>query len=147
MVKGLSTKIYRTGDGGESWNIEYCQNNLMLSHLEITEAADLIIHNKGISHYEPDADFSCQRSSTNNILTKEIRIYPNPSTGIINVESGNFVIDRVTVFSSTGKRLQLKDNFNPTAVTLNLENLDKGMYYITVEDKLGAQAVRKIIIH
>ena len=76
-----------------------------------------------------------------NIKEKEIidvSIYPNPSNGIINIDSSE-KINTIHVFDITGKTVLTK-----TTNTIDLTNLENGFYFIEVNTPKGT-SIKKII--
>ena len=67
-------------------------------------------------------------------------VYPNPSNGIINVKS-NSNINTITIFNNLGQVVL----FNNTKTTIDITNLNNGIYFCKVSDEFGNVGVRKII--
>ena len=62
-------------------------------------------------------------------LNKYFRIYPNPTSTILNVYSNDVKIDYLEIFDMTGKQMvHLKVNSNQ--ITLPVENLPQGVYQL-----------------
>ena len=74
---------------------------------------------------------------------KELKIYPNPSSGIVNIKSGTR-IQRIEVFNATGQLLQL---YYPNAKTfiLNLGAYQQGLYYVKLNSESGS-VIRKVAL-
>ena len=72
-------------------------------------------------------------------------VYPNPSDGIFTVKS-NFLMKQITVTAIDGKVLQVQ-NSNSNQTTINLETLDKGIYFITLVGINNQVEVKKVIIN
>ncbi len=75
----------------------------------------------------------------------EIKIYPNPTTGIVNIiVSGNeSQIKTVSVCDLSGKILENELDFREN--TLNLSNLNNGIYFLKIQTSLG-KTIHKVII-
>lgn len=82
--------------------------------------------------------------------SQEVMVYPNPSSGIVNITISNADYDKlqITVFNVQGKEVFSSTDTNVNGVynkQINLEELSKGVYYI----KLSAGAnvkIQKLII-
>ena len=105
---------------------------------------------------------SCSNSATSTITvmdctgiedgfaSQEVMVYPNPSSGIVNITISNADYDKlqITVFNVQGKEVFSSTDTNVNGVynkQINLEELSKGVYYI----KLSAGAnvkIQKLII-
>ncbi|MCK9255634.1 MAG: C25 family cysteine peptidase [Bacteroidales bacterium] len=64
--------------------------------------------------------------------TANINIYPNPSTGIINIENEN-IISNISVFNNIGQMLENK-NYKDSNISIDLHNLPNGIYFIKITD-------------
>ena len=74
---------------------------------------------------------------------KQFNIYPNPTSGLLNIDSSASCIHKITISNITGRTLFEKTGKHQHE-TLNLSNLKKGVYIIkiTTDDK---RYVNKII--
>lgn len=72
-------------------------------------------------------------------------VYPNPANGLVNIETdlGNS-IDEVLVTDITGKLYQVSVAINANLATLNLRELNSGLYFVTIKSKAG-NSTQKII--
>ena len=73
--------------------------------------------------------------STNEFQLKNISIYPNPSSGLFNITSGDKKINDVIVYDITGKKLMsilsyAKGNFQNI---LDLSSLSSGTYFVEIQ--------------
>lgn len=68
-------------------------------------------------------------SSTDVALTA----YPNPTTGLVEVNNEGEKIEAINVYNVTGALVSQKLNVANTNATLNLSSLAKGMYMINVQ--------------
>jgi hypothetical protein len=79
---------------------------------------------------------------------KQIRIYPNPSTGIITIEmdpgSGRYSIE---VFSISGQTVFYGNYEYPLdKITLNLSDLSNGLYFVSIKSE-RLRVISKILIN
>lgn len=73
-------------------------------------------------------------ATNNNVFDSEVKIFPNPSTGVFSIESKN-KIQQIEIFNGTGRRM-LSQSFNNTTKTeINLENLSDGFYIFKIHDE------------
>jgi hypothetical protein len=70
-----------------------------------------------------------------NDLESNVNVYPNPVENTLNV-SAAVVIDAVSIFDLTGREV-LRAKPNATAFSLDVADLNKGLYLVTV--KAGKQ--------
>lgn len=73
-----------------------------------------------------------------------VKLYPNPTTGIVNVKvSDNTEMKTVNIFDISGR--MLKNNITIVDNKLDLSHLKNGIYYIKIQTQLGQLAYRVII--
>lgn len=84
---------------------------------------------------------------TNEVNTSDIRLYPNPSTGIVNVQSaGNAAITSVEVFNLLGEQINVNRKINGTSGTIEFANSADGIYLVKVTTTAGT-VTKRITIH
>ncbi|KAA5825158.1 T9SS type A sorting domain-containing protein [Algibacter amylolyticus] len=88
-------------------------------------------------------------STSNEIETTTFKVYPNPATDKLTIKLNNKIEGdfNLKVYSLLGKQLmhlKLKPNGYPVNHDINLNGLDEGMYFLTIE-KLGVIQTLKFI--
>ncbi len=137
-------KIYISEDYGESWNVTYC-NLGAYAHIStifilddepiLVFESNVILVSENISDVEDISDLSEALFS----------IYPNPADKILNIETNdNTEYDKVKIYSIDGKLLLEEDYL--TGMSINIEDLQSGNYYLVLTDKEGKQLGRKLNI-
>ena len=80
-------------------------------------------------------------------LFSNIKIYPNPSKGIINVNLGDNLSGETTyVLYDVQGRIVMNKKSNTMMETLNVENVSNGVYLLSIENG-AAKTTQKIIIN
>lgn len=74
----------------------------------------------------------------------DIRLYPNPTTGVVHIRSDGPDIHRITLFNIHGQRLAAQTP-NSSSCTMNLTAQPAGIYIIHVETEKGT-ATKRIAI-
>lgn len=87
-----------------------------------------------------------------NILTeKDIKIYPNPTKGIISVEITNSDFDSfiIKVYDVIGSMVYQKEitGFNQLKQTIDITEKSKGIYFLSIESGTGQVISKRIILH
>ena len=77
--------------------------------------------------------------STPKFDTSKVTVYPNPTSGIFNVES-TLNIAQIEVYNSTGQKVLTTANRE-----INLQNAANGLYFVTVTTNEGTQGTYKLI--
>ena len=76
-----------------------------------------------------------------------VKIYPNPSKGIININLGKNLTGETTyVLYDVQGRIVMNKKSNATMETLNVENVSNGVYLLSIENG-AAKTTQKIIIN
>jgi len=65
------------------------------------------------------------------VSSSEIRIFPNPTTGILNIETGNLIVGSLEIFDITGKRLLTLKPQNSTS-NIDFSTFTPGVYFIKI---------------
>ena len=69
-------------------------------------------------------------------------IYPNPASTFVQIKGKNLVGHRVKVYDITGKPVSTFEKLKPFE-KLNISNLQKGMYFITVNNSKPVKFIKK----
>ncbi len=72
-------------------------------------------------------------------------IYPNPSSGLINIETSGFVNPFIRIFKVTGEEILKKTNLTELIQSINLVGNSPGLYFVEISDK-EKNVTRKLII-
>jgi hypothetical protein len=98
------------------------------------------IPNNGI---DEDCDGMDLTSSTHEISNSTIKIYPNPTIDIINLELIGQLDYQVNLYNLEGKLIMSESNSNK----INVNSISKGTYLLEIKDlKTGQKIIEKIVI-
>jgi subtilisin-like proprotein convertase family protein len=77
----------------------------------------------------------------------EIKVYPNPAKGFVNIDlaADTFGESTFVMYDVQGRQVISKKSSNAIEV-LNIENLSEGIYMLTIENDLG-KTTRKVVIN
>ena len=67
----------------------------------------------------------------------ELRVYPNPATSELRVENGELRIEKINIYNAVGQVVMEVSDVNATSYRLNVERLNSGLYFISVQTKSG----------
>lgn len=133
-----ATLIANTPDAIYQW--VDCKNNKELPNSNsrdfkptATGSYAVIITNGKCTDTSDCIEFILKPTNISDIEKSDINIFPNPSTGIINLNS-NIEIGNMLVYDMNGKLLK-SYTFLDFNCQINLENLDNGMYLIKIISK------------
>ncbi|MEL7119696.1 MAG: T9SS type A sorting domain-containing protein, partial [Bacteroidota bacterium] len=89
-----------------------------------------------VSEVEPEA-------RDGEMLISDLVLYPNPSTGVINIKS-NEVLRRITIINTVGQLMLLRST-DENKIELNVERLPSGYYSVLMETESGKLITRRFI--
>lgn len=75
-----------------------------------------------------------------------INIFPNPSSGVIGIQS-DIEIKRISVWDLNGKELMVKEYKQPVNDPFLKIDVQSGIYWLKIESSLGKTFNKKLIIH
>ena len=79
--------------------------------------------------------------SINSFDIENIEVYPNPSTDFISIRNSNVDITHIEVFNTLGQ-LEFSNANNLT--TIDIRNLEKGIYFLTLYSPASSKTVKII---
>ncbi|PJR03123.1 T9SS type A sorting domain-containing protein [Avrilella dinanensis] len=119
-----------------TFNVEIFKNNNLVGPLYTTGEADFFVAKL--------ANSECGSGlSTDDFNALSFNVYPNPTTGIINVETTE-QLSAYTIYDATGRKV--RERMFDGSNQINLENTSNGVYFIrivTVEGNAGTVKVVK----
>ena len=83
-------------------------------------------------------------TSINKASAASLSIYPNPASSQVTIANGS-VIQQMVVTNIIGKEI-ININPNSENVNLNVENLQKGIYILSIEDINGSVSSQRLIV-
>jgi len=80
------------------------------------------------------------------ISKEDFQLFPNPTNGILNLVFGNSNSRKIEILDVLGS-VVFESNTSQKQETLDLANLEKGMYLISISDQEGNKLLRRLILH
>lgn len=118
---------------------DYDENTLIIHDAEIAN----MYYEEFMARYQDIAGASI--GIINNVQ-QEVTLFPNPSSGIINLDSKTRLdVVNITVMDVQGRRITLKPMEN-SSLQFDLSNLQKGVYTIIIEHSIGENILKKIVL-
>ena len=96
---------------------------------------DIVIYNCSQTLSVNDIDF----------LNKNVRIHPNPSEGIFNIEMKNILNFHYEIFDINGKSITNKIDVTLNSFEINLSKYSKGIYFLKLQSNESV-ITKKLII-
>jgi photosystem II stability/assembly factor-like uncharacterized protein len=82
--------------------------------------------------------------ATNELSTTDFKIYPTIFANQITIESKEKKLSKVSLYDING-RLILNENENFTSKTLYVNDLQRGIYFLKIENEKGAYLTQKVV--
>src|SRR5690606_36100556 len=83
--------------------------------------------------------------SAANFLADKFNLYPNPATTMVNITNNeNRLVNKIEVYDTTGKLINMQNYNNEAEIQLNVENLASGTYMLHLQTNEGV-AVKKLV--
>ena len=76
----------------------------------------------------------------------DVKVYPNPSTGIIDLDFGQTMTLKLDVYNMYGQGLLHEDIDNQSRHEMDLSYLPEGNYFVVLKDNEGGSSTYKILI-
>jgi hypothetical protein len=106
-------------------------NKYELSSGDILNAAD---------HLPVVADFNFSTVSTDDFISLEVNIFPNPVSDNMYIELGESLLSEFTIYSAEGVKVKTFINDESKIQILDLKELNTGQYYILFQNEKGRMA-------
>jgi hypothetical protein len=112
---------------------------------------DIRIYNKALSACDIDSLFNIPNSiptgiSNNKTLTKGYRVYPNPASNLVVVETNNLTeeLNEIIIFNVLGNIVEKFSNINNNSkIELDLTNLNSGLYFVQIGSQISKLQLSK----
>jgi len=75
----------------------------------------------------------------------DFKLYPNPATDVITIQSGSIKVSTVEVYDILGKNVIAQNDFTNTNITVNVSELKAGIYFVKIYAN-NSSSTKKIII-
>ena len=139
------SKTVYTKDGGDNW-IEISTDELGFMRTMTTEiiftdenSADVYFQVSDLGLVQYTLDLTTMGVSDGETYAAETILYPNPTTGILQIQSKS-AIQKMVLMDMTGRKLG-----EPSGSTLNISTLPKGIYLLQIQLENGKMETKKIV--
>ena len=133
--------------GADSWNtVSTTSNPHTLVGLTGSTSYDVqvIAHCTNGQTSDPSATITFMTTGINDYtLDNSVTVYPNPTTGLIQIENGEWRMENVEVYDAYGKLLNTM-NVNDHTVNIDLSGYAKGTYFVRVTTERGVVTKRVV---
>ena len=97
-------------------------------------------------------DISIEESTTigiDKVVSSDIKVYPNPTTGIINIKASKEYLTsaKLSLTTLTGSVILIKEISGQDEVSLDITDLPEGVYQLHLTNKMGHLTGKVILTH
>ena len=89
-------------------------------------------------------DCLCNPAGIDETENPALLVYPNPSTGLINLKNSQEV-KSIQLINALGQQVAVYNNLNKPFITLELDG-NKGVYFLKISMKNGSSEIRRVIL-
>ncbi len=116
----------------------YLLDNVTNTVTNLRNGAYTFTSNKGTFHNRFTLQFEGEEVlGPDDSSLQNIKIFPNPTTGIINIHSPNAYIKNIEVFDVRGRRFYETVYDEKNAHTADLDSLETGIYFLKITTEIG----------
>lgn len=146
----MDAGIYYKDDQNPTWEL-YNKNlpNVVVMKIIVDEVNDLVYagsFGRGIWVSNGFYNLSPPVSINENQQLANIHIYPNPSSGIIHIDSFE-QLNQIELFSTDGRLIKMFSVIDQDNYTIDLSAYSKGNYFMKFSTKQGHSTTKKIILN
>jgi Secretion system C-terminal sorting domain len=81
-----------------------------------------------------------------NIEVNGLSIYPNPSAGLLTIRSNKHKLENINVYNLLGELVNSQQRIGSNAISIDLSQEAKGIYFIRTEDEYKNISTKKIVV-
>ncbi|MDD3687436.1 MAG: T9SS type A sorting domain-containing protein, partial [Bacteroidales bacterium] len=133
------------GDGMGGTTLNPADGHITITNTNTSEV--ILDFNAGANYWSQQSTDFCiinTKDEENNNISNNLRIYPNPSSGLINFEFGD-IIESISVYNNLGQ-LMIDQSINDYSSNLNIESLPQGIYLVKV-NTASETIIKKVILN
>ncbi len=75
-----------------------------------------------------------------------LSVYPNPATNVVNLKTDKAPVSNISIYDITGKEVLRMNNLSLNNTSINVSNLQRGIYLMKIEDENGAKQAVKLVL-
>ncbi len=105
-------------------------DELEMSSIYVVKAFAVV---NGETYYGAETTFQTWMENVNE-LENSLKLYPNPTSGVLNIQGEGMV--SVEVYNTVGQRVLMQE-VNGNAAQINTEGLNNGMYFLRIKANDG----------
>lgn len=144
----IASHDWFTSENIQEWtpvSIEMDQIDPIITHAEIVVSAQVGDLVAGDAIISVDAMGFGTTNGVDRIKNRDLAIYPNPASNILNIQSPENTIEAITFYNITGKIIY-EQSLNTLSNKIDVSELPIGAYTVVATLKTGERASQKLLI-
>lgn len=85
-------------------------------------------------------------TGVNELASSDLKIYPNPTTGVFTIESKNVSIKKIKIYNLIGEEVRFEVQMKNEKPSIDLSTQSKGVYFVELTDNSGQSIIKKLIV-
>jgi photosystem II stability/assembly factor-like uncharacterized protein len=145
---GTDVGVFYRDDNMNDWvRFQNGLPNVPITELEISYADNTLwAATLGRGLWSSDL-FSGFASTTDEMANTDFMIYPNPGSGIFNLETYNMTVQGIEVFDISGKKILFQTTPDILSLNINLTNQLPGTYFVNVLTTDQKNITKKVVLN
>ena len=105
------------------------QNPTIIVDADSTSITQIVINDC----YTDTITQTAYTSNINKLSNGNIKIYPNPTSNLLNIENNKYTIKSIKIISVTGKTMYSANSIKQNIISIDISNYSKALYLIRIE--------------
>ena len=142
----LSANSFTTYDQWTEYCYSFSHDSTILDDIRLLKLQFLdagTYHLDYVNVYE--SDYICSPANINQKLGRNINVFPNPSSGILNINNLNRDYNMLTISNVNGSIVQSFPIENLENISLDVNSMENGIYLLQFNNKKGIISNKKFI--
>ena len=142
----LSANSFTTYDQWTEYCYSFSHDSTILDDIRLLKLQFLdagTYHLDYVNVYE--SDYICSPANVNQKLGHDINVFPNPSSGILNINNLNRDYNMLTISNVNGSIIQSFPIENLENISIDVDSMENGIYFLQFNNKKGIISNKKFI--
>jgi hypothetical protein len=120
----------------------YLIDHLENSITDLTQTSYIFGSDKGISNGRFTLQFESEILGNNDLALETINLYPNPTSGQLNILSPGAGIESITIHDVRGRKVAEVSLNNERSYQVDMSGMESSLYFVTISTESGAVTKR-----
>ena len=79
---------------------------------------------------------------TNNVVLSSFKLFPNPTTGLITIDSPELFLSNINIFDVSGKLIFSDEQVNSNTKNIDISSFSNGIYFIQINNQFTKKVIK-----